>query len=366
MSDAAPKITTVGSTDELPGGLLPQEGESVDEATQGLFDALGSDEEFAEETEDDSSPTGDKPEGEDSGSEESEDDGDEDSEEDLDDDGDDDEDESDEDGDEGEGSEQELSGDTIIKGVPLPGGETTEVTLDELKLGYSRTQDYTRKRQRDAEEHGNAMAEVREVRDQYKDTLSQVSDVLTRLGPQKPDAALRAENPGEYAAQMADYQAFQDSLASVSSETGAISEEEQREIQQAQQAHVQQEWEKLTAAVPAWQDQAVATQELTKLRQFAIEEFGFSAQEIDSVTDSRLLLMLKKSHDLQSQTSEAAAAVESKKAKAKERLAPGGRKTKASAKSRKRKAQRNADKRATTTGNVMDAARAIELALGDD
>lgn len=361
----APKITTVSSMDDVPGGLIPEGGQSASEAAEGLFEVLGSEgEEFYEEPQDDGSPTDDDSEdiGEDDGSAPDEDD------DDLDGEDDDEEfadDESDDDGDEGEGSE-ELSDDTLISGVPLPGGETTEVTLEELKLGYSRQQDYTRKRQAAAEEHSNAMAETRETRDQYRDRLTKVNAILDQMGPAVPTQELRLTNPGEYAAQLAEHQAYQDAISMVSGATEEISAQEQQELLQAQQAHVMQEWEKMTAALPAWTDQAVATKELTELRQYAIDTHGFTPQEIDSVTDSRLLLLLKSDFDLKQGTTAAAESVESKKAKAKRRLGPGGRKTRGSKKSRQRKAQSAADQRAAATGNVRDAARAIELALGDD
>ena len=356
----APKITTVGSMDDVPGGLIPEGGQSAREAADGLFDVLGSEgEEFYEEPQDDGSPTDDDLEGEDDDGSAPDDD-------DLE--GEDDEfadDESDDDGDEGEGFE-ELSDDTLISGVPLPGGETTEVSLEELKLGYSRQQDYTRKRQAASEEHSNAMAETRETRDQYRDRLTKVSSILEQMGPAVPTQDLRISNPGEYAAQLAEHQAYQDAISMVSGATQEISAQEQQELQRSQQDHVMQEWGKMTEALPTWTDQAVATKELTDLRQYAIDTHGFTPQEIDSVTDSRLLLLLKSDYDLKQGTTAAAESVENKRAKAKKRLAPGGRKIKGSKKSRQRKAQGAADQRAAATGNVRDAARAIELALGDE
>jgi hypothetical protein len=360
MADKAASVEVVTSKDDIPGGAVPFEGESPEEAMEGLYEALGSDdEEEFEDPESEDSPTGDDEDEEsddDAGSEES--DEDEESE-------DEDEDESEDDGDDAEEDGEELSDDIVVKGVPLPGGETTEVTLKELKAGYSRQADYTRKTQKLAAEHGEVMAETREVRDQYKAKLGQVEEILSRMGPQKPDPALRQENPGEYAAQLAEHQAFQDSLAAISSATGAVTEEEQVEFLQAQQAHVEREWSKLVQAVPEWADQATATQELTALRQFAIESYGFTPEEIDSVADSRLLLMLRQNHALKQQQTEVEKKVETKKAKAKERLKPGGRKT-TSTKSRRLKALRAADKRAQSTGRVQDAADAILLALGDD
>ena len=108
--------------------------------------------------------------------------------------------------DESDGDEQEDGDDDAdLIEVTLPGGEKVKVTREEAAAGYSRTADYTRKRQHDVNEHNVAMQEVRAVREQYDGKLAKLGEILEKLGPAKPDAALRKTNPGEYAAQKAEY-----------------------------------------------------------------------------------------------------------------------------------------------------------------
>lgn len=352
--------TATETADQLPGGMYIPEGESPDEAAEGLFEALGSDPEFEEPDEGEQSTDESDEELEDVGSE------DEDFEEaDEADEEDEFEDESDEDGDEADGDAPELSDDTVIEGVPLPGGETTEVTLAELKAGYSRTQDYTQKRQRDAAEHAEAMSELSEVRGQYKTHLEKLQELMSSAGPEKPSEALRKSNPGEWSAQMAEWQAYQDTLAKIGTAREGVEAEISQEQLQARQDYLAQQWETVLNEIPSWQDEATRTREMAELRQYAIEERGFTAEEADSLADARLLLMLKENYDLRQQRDSAQKTVEKKKGKAKDRLGPGSRK-RGGKRQKSRKRQQSADERLQTTGSIKDAAASIELLLGDD
>ncbi len=359
-----PKVITVKDGDDLPPGLLP-DGMSLDEAEAGLFDALGSDDdelfEEAEELEQ-STPEVD----EDVDDEEVDEDRDDvDDDEDPDDLDDVDDKEDLDDGSDADDVDDDSDDGNLIE-VTLPGGEKITVTPKEAAAGYSRTEDYTRKRQRDVADHADAMSEVREIRSQYAERLQKLKETLTGMGPAAPDAELRKSNPGEYAAQVAEHQAFQDTLERVGSAQDAISEEAQTERDEAVQAHVLLEWDKVVESVPEWGEQEVATVALAELRQFAIDELGFEATEIDSLVDSRLLLMLKQNFELTQKGKKGKKKVEAKKKAARKRLGPGSARTPKKRSAKRRKRQKSADQLAATTGSVRDAARAIELTLGDD
>jgi uncharacterized protein YjiS (DUF1127 family) len=364
-----PEIVTPKSAEEVPGGIQDP-GVSQDEAAQGLFDALAEDDEFSDndDGEEPTPPGGDADDDDDEGDLDADDEGadgddddDIDDEGDLDDDDDDDsDDESDDDDDDGDDDGEDLYE------VTLPGGEKKEVTLDELTAGYSRTEDYTRKRQRDAAEHTKAMAEVREVRSTYADRLEKLEDTLQKLGPQEPTQELRKSNPGEYAAQMAEYQVFQDTLKQVGAAQDAISDEEKGEQEAAKRDLVNSEWEKVVAVVPEWADQDTAVSELASLRKHAIDELGFSEAEIDGLVDHRLMLMLKENFDLKQKRKKGRKVVETKK-KTSKRLKPGTARTPARKRSKAhRRRQKQADQLAAQSGSVTDAARAIELLLDDE
>lgn len=331
-----------------------QTGTSQAEAAEALFDLLGSEEEFSEEPaeEQDAAP-------EDLGADDSDEDlGDDLDSEDFDAEDEEQRDESDEDG------ESDESEDEGLYEVTLPGGETAEVTLEELRAGYSRTQDYTRKRQRDAAEHAQLMDSTKELRDDYVERLAVLESTLRDIGPQRPSDELRASNPGEYAAQMADWQMYEQTLAAIGKERNGVGEQVSAEQAEEQQKYLQQEWNKIVDAVPAWADQTVAAQELGDIRSFAMESYGFSEDDLNAVSDARVVLMLKENMELRRGTEEARKTVQAKKAK-KGRLRPGAQQNRSPNKSR-RKAVEAASERASKSGSVRDAAAAISLLLDED
>jgi hypothetical protein len=256
---------------------------------------------------------------------------------------------------------EEDDGEGLIE-VTLPGGEKAQVPLDELKAGYSRTADYTRKRQRDAAEHASAMESLRGVREQYDAKLEKLNEVLESTGPQKPDADLRRKNPGEYAAQRAEYEEFQQQLQAVGTERGTIDEARQQELLEMRSGIVEQERATLFEKVPEWGASAeTAAKELGELAQFAISEYGFSQEQLDSVVDHRLLLMLRENKLARDRTSTAKKTLEGKKKKAR-RLGPGSRNTPP------RRGKKRTQNMARESGprTLRDHARQLESELGDD
>ena len=237
MADEAPKIETVSDMSELPGGLMPEDGVTQAEAADGLFDLLGSEEDFSEEPgEEEVADLEDEEEVEEADDlldDEDEDDDLEDEEVEL---------------DESDDGENDDENEEALYEVTLPGGEKAEVTLDELRAGYSRTEDYTRRRQRDAAEHAEMLAETRDKRDAYAEGLERLEATLREMGPKKPDATLRQSNPGEYAAQMTEWQAYEDSINQVGQVKDVVRQEISAEDMEVARAHIQQEWEKVVTA----------------------------------------------------------------------------------------------------------------------
>ena len=104
-------------------------------------------------------------------------------------------------------------------------GEEVEVTLDELKSGYSRTKDYTRKTQELAEQRKAFEAEataIREERQVYGQLLNQLHQQIQASQGQEPDwEYLRQTDPIEYSLQWAEWSRKQ-------TQRQAIEQEQQR------------------------------------------------------------------------------------------------------------------------------------------
>jgi hypothetical protein len=353
-----PKIEVVASGDDVPGGLMGQEaGTTWRDAAEGLIDDM--DEGTVEDA-------ADPVDADEAGEEEDSDDADEDSIElDEGDDADDEdgEDEVDEELVDEDGDDSEEGGEDLYE-VTLPGGEKSEVTLDELLQGYSRTADYTRKRQRDAAEHSEAVKEAHSVRDKYLGWLDVVKTQFKKMGPQAPDPELRHSNPGEYAAQVAEFNEFEKEMGSIDEASSWVQQEISEEDKTAFKAHVQEEWGKAVEFVPEWSDTDVATKELTQMRDHALE-LGFSEQEVDSLSDHRLLLMLRRDFERSQTKGKVQKKVQKKRRKASKTLEPGSTGKRRTRGKPGAKRARELGEVADQTGSVRDAARAIEALLDD-
>lgn len=247
-------------------------------------------------------------------------------------------------------------------------GEEIEVTFDELISGYSRTADYTRKTQALAEERKAFQEEAqstRAAREQYLQQVAALEGFLQAQMPEEPDwDKLERENPAEFTRQWAAHQRRQRELAQVQEERQRVQTEHYQDV-------VQAENERLVEAIPEWQDEETAKAEKRALAEYATSTYGFTKQDLESVVDHRIMLILRKAQKYDELTSEGQKNLEGKRKKGsrKKTLKPGGksssrRRPKRSKRSRDR--QRKARESLAQTGRTDHAAAAIEEMLGED
>lgn len=176
-------------------------------------------------------------------------------------------------------------------------GEEIEVTFDELRRGYSREADYTRKSQALAEERKAAKQAhdaAREKAETYAVGVQQVLDTLEALMPQEPDwDALRAQDPDGYAYQWTEWQRAEKQRAALEAERDQAMQTALVARQAELQEQVKAEREKLIAAVPVWKDAAVMKQDYAKLVEYA-GQHGYTEQDVKGITDHRAVLLLRK------------------------------------------------------------------------
>ena len=240
-------------------------------------------------------------------------------------------------------------------------GETVKVPLDELKAGYSRTQDYTRKTQELAKERSEQLQHLEGVRSQYVERLEMAEQFLQSSLPQRPSDQLRKENPGEYAAQMEEWRDHVGQIQTVQSERQRAVQEQQQQWAAQEQVRLAEEQQRLVTAVPEWKDDSARQKGLTELQTYLQNEYGYSEQELAGVDDHRALLIAKKAAAYDKMMSEGGKKL--KKAPVQDKpLEPGSRKRKAPSKTARKKAER-AHNRLKQTGSVDDAAAAL-LASG--
>lgn len=178
-------------------------------------------------------------------------------------------------------------------------GKEVEISLEEALKGYSRTADYTRKTQEVAAQRKAFEAEqtaVRAERQKYAHLLVQLEQsVQSGLG-QEPDWAQLQQQlkPEEFAAEYARWGIRQQELARITAERQKAMAAVERDRQAQLDAHLDAEEAKLFEAIPEWKDAKVADAEKAQLAAYATNAFGWTADDLQSVTDHRNIVLLRK------------------------------------------------------------------------
>lgn len=176
-------------------------------------------------------------------------------------------------------------------------GEEREVTEDELIKGYSRTEDYTRKTQKLAEERKvfePELAAVREERKRYAESIKKVELALKSVQPQEPDWDERRKTlpPDQFAALRADWSIHQDRIRAVQLESQRAAQLVADDQLKQRKAYVAAEHAELLTRIPEWKDQAIREKDAAAMRAHALS-LGFTDAQVDEVADARTILLLR-------------------------------------------------------------------------
>jgi hypothetical protein len=238
-----------------------------------------------------------------------------------------------------------------------------KVTLSELRKERLRQADYTRKTQELAEQRKAVEATEADRRVKRDEFVQLLDTVKAALQPVAPSPDLRNEDPAEYAAQWADYQARMEEVRAVEAKQAEILAEQEKERSDAVAAFKAEQKAKLLEAVPEWQDETVAVTQTRKLVEFAKTKYGFEDAEAGNILDARLWLLLKDAnayHEARAKGEEKVAALAPSKV-----LKPGARPAQPNVVSQKRKEQQELINRHRKTGRESDAIAALMALLPD-
>ena len=238
-------------------------------------------------------------------------------------------------------------------------GEDVEVTIDELQSSYSRQADYTRKTQDLAQQRKTVEEQQSEVAKNeaiYKELLPKMEAALSEsLGDEPNWETLYSNDPIGYVRERDLWNEKQQKLQAVQAEQQRLQEEAQAKQQEQIQNYMQYGDKQLLKIVPEWKDQSIAQKEKLAIRDHAINDLGFTAEEINQVYDYRLLMGLRNSW-MQNKTQKAVKKKPTQKASARNRVAKPGSvsRKKTSTPLKKSKA------RLAKSGKVQDAAKVFE------
>ena len=178
-------------------------------------------------------------------------------------------------------------------------GKEVEVTLEELKNGYQRQADYTRKTMEAAEQRKAADAQLNaaiQERKTYSDNLQRMQIQLESALQEQNNIdwqALIDTDPQEYLKQQHLYQQRQAQLQRNAIEQQQVQAKIQAEEQTRYQSYLQAQQEELLAKLPEWKNEEKAKAEKVALREYLID-LGVDRKTVDNISDAKAVIMARK------------------------------------------------------------------------
>lgn len=193
-------------------------------------------------------------------------------------------------------------------------GQEVEVSLSDLKKGFSFQSHNTKVSQKLAEDRKALEAqqkETSELRERYAQALPQIEAFLQKTGQDRFASIdwqrLSREDPEQFAQLRAEYDLHREQLGVVQQERQVEEKRIAEERQQNFQASVERETALVLEKVPAWREESVRNAELEGMFNFALN-LGFERDALLSTYDHRVLLLMRSAylHDKQQRDAEAA------------------------------------------------------------
>jgi len=191
-------------------------------------------------------------------------------------------------------------------------GEELEVGIDELKNGYQRQADYTRKSQALAEQRKETEA-IQSERMQLEQERQMYANGLQMLQEQQSAKlkdfesveweSLKAEDPYQYIIKKDEYRDAQERVNNLVAEQQMVQQEQAQQAQQARAHFVQQEYSRLVQSLPEWND---SNSTIKKDIQEYATSVGFKPEEINQLADHRSVLIIKKAMEYDKLTTKVA------------------------------------------------------------
>jgi len=211
-----------------------------------------------------------------------------------------------------EEEETEIVAEEDLKYTIKVDGEELEVGIEELKNGYQRQADYTRKSQALAEQRKET-EQIQSERQKLEQERQMYANGLQMLQEQQSSklqefenvdwTALKTEDPYQYMLKKDEYRDAQEKVQNVQQQQMLIQQEQAEEAQKARAHFVQQEYNRLVEALPEWNDQESTIKK--DVQEYA-KSVGFLPEEINQLADHRSVLVIKKAMEYDKLTTKVA------------------------------------------------------------
>ena len=211
-----------------------------------------------------------------------------------------------------EEEERDIVAEEDLKYTIKVDGEELEVGIDELKNGYQRQADYTRKSQALAEQRKETEG-IQSERQRLEQERQMYANGLQMLQEQQSAKlndfdtveweTLKQEDPYQYMIKKDEYRDAQESINSLAAEQRLVQQEQAQQAQQARSHFVQQEYARLIEALPEWNDSKSTVKK--DVQEYATS-VGFRPEEISQLADHRSVLIIKKAMEFDRLTTKVA------------------------------------------------------------
>ena len=211
-----------------------------------------------------------------------------------------------------EEEETEIVAEEDLKYTIKVDGEEIEVGIDELKNGYQRQADYTRKSQALAEQRKET-EQIQSERQRLEQERQMYANGLQMLQEQQSAKlkdfdnvdweGLKTEDPYQYMIKKDEYRDAQERITNLVQEQQAVQQEQAQQAQQVRAHFVQQEYSRLVQALPEWNDSKSTIKK--DVQDYAISA-GFLPEEVSQLADHRSILVIKKAMEFDKLTTKVA------------------------------------------------------------
>jgi len=179
-------------------------------------------------------------------------------------------------------------------------GEELEVDIEELKNGYQRQADYTRKSQALAEQRKET-EQIQSERMQLEQERQMYANGLQMLQEQQSAKlnefnsvdweSLKTEDPYAYMIKKEEFRDAQEKVQGVAQQQQYVQQEQMHQQQAAKAEFVRAEYARLVEALPEWENKESTIKK--DIRDYAATA-GFRPEEIDQLADHRSVLVIQK------------------------------------------------------------------------
>jgi hypothetical protein len=190
-----------------------------------------------------------------------------------------------------------------IKLTTKVNGTESAVSLSDLKKGYQLEADYTRKNQEwveakkaDDSQRESARSEISSYMQKTGQAFKMAQSELTNEFNSINWNELQASDPNQYLIKRQNFGERQarinQAIDQATQQAQAFSDQQTQATEQARQDNLIKQGELLNQAIPSWKDPAVRDTEAKGVATFLTEQ-GFSSDELENLTDHRIILLAR-------------------------------------------------------------------------